>query len=104
MQAAIVLAAESRSAIYHLPLATRPDLRGHLGPDRAAVAARPYELQLDPVRGIGGGAIKQPPSLLLRNPHLRQAPVRANPPRHTPAVPARRQPPPPAGTPQTPPA
>src|SRR6266480_4714871 len=81
MQAAIVLAAESRAAIYHLPLPAWPDLRRHLGADRAAVAARADELELDPAltprpplpSGEGERvAIEQRPALLIRHHHVEQ--------------------------------
>src|SRR5438876_7544630 len=57
MQPPIVLAAESRATIHDLALPARPDLRRHLGADGAAVAARPDELELDPVRGVGDVAV-----------------------------------------------
>src|SRR6266513_211336 len=84
MQAAIVLAAESRAAIYHLPLPAWPDLRRHLGADRAAVAARADELELDPAltprpplpSGEGERvAIEQRPALLIRHHHVEQPSV-----------------------------
>src|SRR6266536_6108899 len=100
MQAAIVLAAESRAAIYHLPLPAWPDLRRHLGADRAAVAARADELELDPVGphplapspfGRGGTPgklilIDQRPALLIRHDDIEQPAIEKIGQRDTAAV------------------
>src|SRR6266536_6456996 len=108
MQAAIVLAAESRAAIYHLPLPAWPDLRRHLGADRAAVAARADELELDPVgphsldpsplrctqgRLFGRGGtpgklilIDQRPALLIRHDDIEQPAIEKIGQRDTAAV------------------
>src|SRR5439155_25613063 len=48
VQTPIVLTTESHSAIHHLALPAVAKLHRHLGADRAAIAARPHQLELDP--------------------------------------------------------
>src|SRR5213075_3366924 len=51
MQPPIVLTAEAAAAVHHLALAPRADFRRHLRADRAAIAPRPHELELEPAAG-----------------------------------------------------
>src|SRR3954470_11519735 len=51
VQAAVVLAGESRSAVDDAALAQIACLDRHLGADRAAIAAGAYQLESDPVVG-----------------------------------------------------
>src|SRR5437867_8184259 len=73
MQSAIVLAAKSHPAIDNLPLPRRAELDGHLGADRAAIAARADQLELEPVARSGRVLIQQCPALLIGNHHIQYA-------------------------------
>src|SRR6267378_635688 len=75
MQPAIVLAAESHPAIDDLPLPRRAELDRHLGADRAAIAARADQLQLEPVARGALVLIEQRTSLFVRDHHVERTSI-----------------------------
>src|SRR5438445_8990446 len=70
MEAPIVLTTESRSAAHHLSLFDPFEFRRDLRTDRAAIAARPDQLELHPMTipcARQGVAVQQRPPLLVRD-------------------------------------